>query len=217
MSVGNDVVDLADPETQPEALHPRWVERVFTDAERRALDASPARHRLHWALWAAKESGYKALRRLDPGAVFSPCAFEVELEVPREERAACRGVVRHRGATFALEVRLDAEYVHAIATAPGTGRLVAQVERARGEPGSAIRTAAAAALAETLGLDVAGLQLTGRPPVVRRGATPLAVALSLSHHGRFVAFAFQTGQLPSSGGVDSAGGVWIDGLPDARH
>jgi phosphopantetheinyl transferase (holo-ACP synthase) len=192
--VGNDVVDLNDPETGFEALHPRWVDRVFTDAERRALDASPVRHRLHWALWAAKESGYKALRRLDPGAVFAPRAFEVELEVPRDERTACRGAVRHRGRTFALEVRLEAEYVHAVATATGTtGWLVAQVERAREEPGAEVRKAAAAALAEVLDLDAPGLRLTGCPPVVRHGAATLAVVVSLSHHGRFVAFAFQTG------------------------
>ena len=104
MSVGNDVVDLDDPETRIEALHPRWAERVFTEAERRALAASRVRHRLHWALWAAKESGYKALRRLDPAAVFSPRAFEIELEAPREVRAVFRGEVRHRDGTFSLVI-----------------------------------------------------------------------------------------------------------------
>jgi phosphopantetheine--protein transferase-like protein len=193
LSLGNDVVDLDDPETQIDALHARWAERVFTEAERRALAASPVRHRLHWALWAAKESGYKALRRLDPGVVFSPRAFEIELEEFRAESAVCRGEVRHPGGTFALEVRSQASFVHAVATAPGTaGRLVARVERASGDPGAGVRAATVAALAEALDLDSAGLRLTGRPPVVYGGTARLAVPVSLSHHGRFVAFAFRS-------------------------
>jgi len=191
VSIGNDVVDLGDAESRIEALHPRWVDRVFTEAERRALAASPERHRLHWALWAAKESGYKALRRLDPGAVFSPRAFAIELEEPREARAICRGEVRHRDATFALEIRCEAAFVHVVATVPGTeGSLVARVERASGDPGAGVRTAAIAALAEAFDLDAAGLRLAGRPPVVHSDAGCVDVPVSLSHHGRFVAFAF---------------------------
>ena len=187
------VVDLGDPETHLEVLHPRWAERVFTDVERRVLAASPVRHRLHWALWAAKESAYKALRRLDPGAVFSPRAFEAELEELREESAVCRGGVRHRDATFAVEIRSAPEFVHAVATVPGTpGRLVARVEQSGGDPGAAVRSAAAAAVAEALDLDSTGLRFAGRPPVVYRGTVSLAVAVSLSHHGRFVAFAFRS-------------------------
>ena len=79
MSVGNDVVDLDDPDTRLDSLHPRWDERVFGAAERRALEASSSRHLLHWALWAAKESAYKARKRLDPHTVFSPREFEIEL------------------------------------------------------------------------------------------------------------------------------------------
>jgi len=193
VSVGNDVVDLGDPEARLDALHPRWAERVFTAAERRALDLSPApaRHRLHWALWAAKESAYKARERLDPRTAFSPRAFEVEL--------------------FALEVRHEAEFVHAVAIAPAvTTRgsaavLVARVERARGEPGSDVRAAATAALAESFGADAFGLRITGLPPVARLEAAELSVDVSLSHHGRFVAFAFvRPGESPAHSGQRGA-------------
>lgn len=212
MSVGNDVVDLGDPEARLDGLHPRWADRVFTAAERRALDLSPApaRHRLHWALWAAKESAYKASKRLDPRAVFSPRAFEVELLAPLLI-GTCRGCVRHRGETLALEVRHEAEFVHAVAIAPAvTTRgsaavLVARVERARGEPGSDVRAAATAALAEALGADAFGLRITGLPPVARLEAAELSVDVSLSHHGRFVAFAFvRPGESPAHSGQRGA-------------
>ena len=65
MLVGNDVVDLHDPQSQPEALHPRFDARVFSLGEREALGASSSPHSLRWSLWAAKESAYKLAKKLD--------------------------------------------------------------------------------------------------------------------------------------------------------
>ncbi|MFB3117247.1 MAG: 4'-phosphopantetheinyl transferase superfamily protein, partial [Myxococcota bacterium] len=74
MLVGNDVVDLHDPETLQEALHPRFDARVFTSVELEALSvsapASASRHELRWTLWAAKESAYKLAKKLDPSVRF---------------------------------------------------------------------------------------------------------------------------------------------------
>ncbi len=53
MLVGNDVVDLHDPESSPEALHARFDARVFTTDERVLLSASDSMHELRWTLWAA--------------------------------------------------------------------------------------------------------------------------------------------------------------------
>lgn len=193
MSVGNDVVDLADPETRLCGLHPRWGERVFCATERKALEASRSRHRLHWALWAAKESAYKARKRLELEAVFSPKEFEVELSpLPTTGGGGVAvGRVLHRGDVFGLEVRLDGGSVHAVATSEDeTGaRLLWKVERARGEPGFAARRLAAIAIGSALGLDPAGLQIVRRPPVATFRGHPIEVGVSLSHHGRFVAFA----------------------------
>ena len=168
MSVGNDVVDLALPETRLGGLHRRWVERVFGAAEGEALDASPSRHLLHWALWAAKESAYKARKRLEPETVFSPKEFEVELSgLPRTGAGVALGRVVHRGDVFALEVRVDGESVHAVATSAeeAGARVLWNVESALGDPGVAARRLAATAIGSALGLDPAGLRIVGRPPV----------------------------------------------------
>ena len=76
--LGNDVVDLRDPETH--TRHPSFDARVFTETERRSLDASPDPHAMRQMLWAAKESAYKAARRRDPRVVFSPIRFETVLD-----------------------------------------------------------------------------------------------------------------------------------------
>jgi hypothetical protein len=193
VSVGNDVVDLALPETRLCGLHPRWSERVFCPAERRALESSRSRHRLHWALWAAKESAYKARKRLDPGVAFSPRDFEIELSpLPGSGgRGVAVGRARHRAGALDLEVHLDDACVHAVARSEddaGT-RVLWGVERAVGDPGVAARRLAAAAIGSALGLDPAGLRIVRRPPVATFRDGRLEVGVSLSHHGRFVAFA----------------------------
>jgi hypothetical protein len=178
--VGNDVVDLADPESRVDALHPRWVERVFAPSEIDALEAcrSPrARLRLHWALWAAKESAFKAQRRGDPGAVFSPRALSVDLAPLPEGDGRVVGRVGHDGRTFALDVRLGGSWVHAVAVAPGdSAGMLRGVARREGEPGRGARALAATRIGAALGLAPHDLPVEG--------------CVSLSHHGRFVAFAF---------------------------
>ena len=54
--VGNDVVDLRDPESAAETLHPRFDKRVFSVREREAMAESRDAARLRWKFWAAKES-----------------------------------------------------------------------------------------------------------------------------------------------------------------
>lgn len=193
MSVGNDVVDLADPETRLEGLHPRFLERAFCAAERDRLETSRSRHALHWALWAAKESAYKALKRLVPETVFSPKEFEVDLAPlpPAGAAGLAAGWVRHRGHLFELEVQLDAARLHAVAKTgdvAGAG-VLRQVGRALGDPGVAVRRLAVAAIGAALGLDPTSLRIVGRPPVAAHLDGRLAADVSLSHHGRFVACA----------------------------
>jgi hypothetical protein len=192
VNVGNDVVDLEDAETRLDGLHPRWEERVFGAAERRILDASPSRHLLHWALWAAKESAYKARKRIEPGTVFSPVEFEIELSgLPPAQGGVATGRAVHRGDVFGLEVRLDGASLHAVATSGSEAgsRVLSKVEEGRGDPGTSVRRLASRAIGSALGLDPLDLSIVGRPPVARLRETGGEIGVSLSHHGRFVAFA----------------------------
>jgi hypothetical protein len=196
VSLGNDVVDLGDPEVRLDGLHPRFAERVFTLAERGALEASAERPVLHWALWAAKESAYKALARACPRTVFSPRGFEVELPAPPGDGVPAAGRVRHGGRSLALEVSRRGDALHAVAwddadDDPGGATPQWQVAVTDGEPGAAARRLAARAV----GVMLPGhepIRIVGRPPAAVGATGPLDLVLSLSHHGRFVAFAART-------------------------
>jgi len=187
--VGNDVVDLADPEVRSGPAHPRFDARVFAPLEREALRASGEPNRLRWMLWAAKEAAYKLLKKRDPKLVFSPARFVVALD------GSLRGEVAHEGRTFCVSLRTDADALHAVATddARDAARVVSAVGVAAEpfDPSTAARALAVRTLAERLGLPSAAFRLgrRARIPTLQVAGLTTPLDLSLSHHGRFVAFA----------------------------
>lgn len=177
--VGNDVVDLADGDARTETLHPRFDQKAFTPRERRFVGTGPDASRRRWTLWAAKEAAYKALRQADARLGFAPRRFVVALDA-----SGAKGEVQAVGHRIGVQITHGPDWVHAVAASDGAGvaeRGVAGTGR-DGDPSAAAR-----------GLALAGLPRQAR--VVRRERIPelrvgtARAPLSLSHHGRFVAFA----------------------------
>lgn len=184
--LGNDVVDLGQPSTQPGAQHPRFDARVFTERER-ALIAAAATPNARWKLWAAKEAAFKAAKKLDPSVVWAPARFEVTLTAP------LAGSVRHGGRSFALRLLENDQLVHALAQ---QGTLAEDVlcgvaERAGADESAAASAFACGEIAARLGVPVRRVTIAkrGRVPVLCVDGAPARADLSLSHHGRFVAYA----------------------------
>jgi len=187
--IGNDVVDLRHPSVQPGSRHVRFDARVFSRAEREALSASGAPDRLRWMYWAAKEAAYKVHKKLDARTVWSPRRFVVSLD------ADLSGCVEHEGVSYPAWIEEDGERVHALVTTglPREESLRWQVAQlAVGQDESlAARALAVAGLAPVLGVPAASLAVATRDriPFLERDGAPTGVDLSLSHHGRFVAWA----------------------------
>jgi len=192
--VGNDVVDLHDPESQPEALHPRFDARVFSAGEREALSASGSPHSLRWSFWAAKESAYKMAKKVDAAVRFMPRDFLV--------RPVAEGWILVLHETGSFEVRLERtdEWVHAVATLTAANGLsthrsvtarIEPLEAPGADASRTVRESARAALSSRMDLPPEQVQIEAEQgiPVVLWRNRRLPVDLSLSHHGRFVAWA----------------------------
>lgn len=203
--LGNDVVDLHDRDSRPETFRPRFDARVFDECERRAIahDLHPLARR--WAHWGAKEAAYKLVRQVDPGFVFAPRRLVVRFE-PVSPNAGRRRERRGRIelpedsalAGSAVEVRSfeTPDYVHVIALPEGAdwGAIAARVcelEPAKADPSEAVRQLARAEIACSLGVEEARLEIgrRGRIPTIELDHAPTALSLSLSHQGRWIAFA----------------------------
>lgn len=192
MPVGNDVVDLGDPENQPQAIHPRFDERAFTARERRHLADRDTAHRTRWLLWSAKEAAFKAARKLDPGVRFLPRRFTVELE------GEAGATVRHSAGLFDVTFTGAEDWVHAVASvAEGVrGVRTAMVERVRaaagpGDVSARVRILARERIARLLSVPADEVRIVSCAgiPVARRAGHRLPIDVSLSHHGRFLALA----------------------------
>jgi phosphopantetheinyl transferase (holo-ACP synthase) len=190
MYVGDDVVDLGDPETRDGARHPGFDARVFTADELRWLQAQPDTQLARWTLWAAKESALKLARKLEPDTVFSPRAFSAQHERPGLLQ------VTHGTATVEVEVRRSGSCLHALAHSHGSAVTTTVVSghlppSVGANPSDAVRRFACEQLAAQLACEPAELLVvkTHGVPQLERNGEPLAADLSLSHHGRFVSFA----------------------------
>ena len=216
--VGNDVVDLADGESNAATLHPRFDGRVFGEREQRMIAESGDSNRERWSLWAAKEAAYKLARKLDPTTIFSPRRFDVVFCEPIEDAngPTRRGRVSHvDGRRFEVRVEHGDRWLHALARpsgSPGPRPIwdLARLERAPSKgteaelPGRAARALALREIARHLCAHPDELAIERRrriPHLLMRGR-PAPLDLSLSHHGLFVAFACRL-----SGSVDARPGA----------
>jgi hypothetical protein len=192
--IGNDVVDLDDEDSRASCRHPRFEARIFAVAERERAAACADPDLARATLWAAKESAYKLLRRRDPRAVFSPSRFVVHLVGDRSAVVDAGGrpvdVTFERGAGFVHAVALDeaAEFLCAV-------RRLDACDANGLAPGLAARRLALERIAPFLGVGCERLSIVrdARIPWLRADGIRLPGALSLSHHGRFVAFAWTQG------------------------
>jgi hypothetical protein len=188
--VGNDVVDLSDPEASRDACHFRFDRRVFTPEEFEVLSTSYTDAQRRWILWSAKEAAYKAARRECATVTFSPAQFVVNLD-----RSLC-GSVRIGIRRWPVRIRIDGDCVHAVvsenesfdSTLSGSRRLMTAELR---DPSQGVRRFAIASIAAGLGVSTSDLRVEkiNRIPqlIVAGEAAPLA--LSLSHHGSYAGFA----------------------------
>jgi hypothetical protein len=194
--IGNDVVDLEDEETRLRALHPRFVNRVFTSEEQERIAASRAPRRALWALWAAKEASYKLLKKLDPATLFAHRAFVIQPWGKIGPDGDPVGVARYQRLRLRIQWRIRADHLHAVALSPtaadGSGedlRWRSFHWRLRSEHSAVVRADAVGALEAWLGAP-RELRIVGsRPPRLLQAGAATGVDLSLSHHGRWVAWA----------------------------
>ncbi len=207
--VGNDVVDLKDPENIGKSRDDRFLGRVFTAGERELIASAPFPDTLLWSLWAAKEAAYKAVSSADPTVCSIPRRYRVVLEAEDATRKIVRlagKVITPRG-ELVLEVAVSADWVHALAAGAEEAlkRLCRRVKRLEGgkgvvNPSAFVRGALLREIACRLDCPVGDLSVVknpdglGAPRVLFRGEL-LAAEISLSHDGRFAAFAFDPATL----------------------
>ena len=210
--VGNDIVDLFDPDAQPRSFRPGFDERVFAAEERRAIGQDPNPLARRWAHWAAKEAAYKLARQIDETFVFSPGRLVANYDAPMPQRPDEEGPdeeFERRGRLVlsravgnsirVLEIRSfeTSERVHVVAVPADTdwSGVDFAVERLAEELGeaAAVRTLATREIGRLLGVVTERISIgrRGRIPTVEVDGSRISLSISLSHHGRWIGVAMR--------------------------
>ncbi|MCC6274854.1 MAG: 4-phosphopantetheinyl transferase family protein [Leptospiraceae bacterium] len=103
--VGNDVVDLSDPESDDILQNRKVLLRVLNPEELAMVENSPDPRKTYWAIWAAKESAFKALSSFFRNICFIPKKFRVSQDFSE---------VRFRTLRLALRVEKNNSFIHAL-------------------------------------------------------------------------------------------------------
>lgn len=221
--VGNDVVDLDQPRCAGKAEDLRFVDRVFAALERDCILKAQDPDRALWQRWAAKEAAYKVVTKLlgDP-PVFAHAAFVVDID-PEGSRGTVtyreftvpftlhegpdhlHTIAVHSGARskdYRVVAGMEAADAGTSLPLDALRDQFTPAERAfiHGTPSALARLAARRDMAAALAVEQGDILILaeegppGRvPPVVRVGGDFGRVDLSLSHDGRYVAWAFLFG------------------------
>jgi phosphopantetheine--protein transferase-like protein len=118
--VGNDIVDLAEPGVAGKERDLRFMERVFTPAERERILTAAAPTLALWKTWAAKETAFKIASKLREGVVFAHRRFEVVPDTAGEPERAIGEAIGHWASVhfddLEIGVRWETarDYVHCV-------------------------------------------------------------------------------------------------------
>lgn len=207
--VGNDVIDLTNSGNIGKSRDVRFISRVFTSGERDCIFRSSNPDETLWTLWAGKEAAYKVMVKTDPLACSIPRAYPVELD-KRENRPFRSGTVSTPAGTVWIRVFRKDGALHVIGmnACPGNPEEVVEgVESLNSlEPDAASSPDRESYLARAFLLRRLSKFLERKPhemeirrlkenrglgpPRLYIQGKPFGVDISMSHDGRFVAYAF---------------------------
>lgn len=221
--VGNDIVDLKTPEAIGKSADTRFIERVLTPCEQRMIHHSEHPDTLVWALWAAKETAFKAISKSAPDVTSAPRRYPVrylvrslvKFDSDKISSTLC-GVVDTPRGNVPVKTFITEEYVHCIGIAGsanslesiayGMDRISMDKTNTGIIPGSesiseqeslAVRRLAKKDIASYLQLKEQDIQIIRHktqnrlnPPMVYSKGKMNNMEISLSHDGRFAAYAF---------------------------
>lgn len=195
--VGVDIVDVDDSRCIGKTRNAIFLSRVLAEDERTSLDASGDSDELLWRFWSAKEAAFKVVTKIrGTPPTFVHSAFRISPVDAFPPLSVC-GMVRWEGLTIYVRWHVLPGRVAAVAwNGPldqgdvkwGWGAAT-ELDPAPNEPLDALE------VEESRVAVICDRGLKGRvPPQALLDGLPAPVDVSLSHHGRWLAWAIRLSQ-----------------------
>ena len=203
--IGNDIVDLKQPDNLKSSMDSRFPKKVLTVSEVEFVQNAQNPARALWSFWACKETAYKIIKKINPDASFLPRQWVVCLSPPSRHFIDAIVLVSENQTIYS-RLFLDDHYVYCMGSevAEALDDVICEaIKLPAGNDGetengnSFLRQCALLKIAQHFHLNPADLKIERKraggelsPPYVLKGDSRLAIDISLSHDGRFCAYAF---------------------------
>jgi phosphopantetheinyl transferase (holo-ACP synthase) len=195
-------VDLRDAANKDKSRDSRFLKKILTDAEIDDVKHAENSDQLLWSLWACKETAYKVIKKISPETVFVPRRWPTVFKKITSEYAEGEVGIWGEGGVF---VRLfsRSDHVHCVGSDDQSilDQLIWNTHplpvKEKIPPSLFVRRCIGQNLAEYFRRDFDAVEIRRerwknelKPPGVYLDGQKTNIDVSLSHDGRFVAYAF---------------------------
>ena len=200
--VGNDVMDLSEPANAGKSQDSRFLKKILTNAEIEFVQNAGNPDTALWSFWACKETAYKVIKKSCPAAAFLPRQWQVTFTKSQSVYSDGEVIIPGREKIY-IRLFSNTRYIHCIGADVLTAlnKLIWSVdalpEEEKINPSLYLRYCLGQSLAKNFSLKFHQIKIkrtreNGKllPPRVYVSGVKTDIDISLSHDGRFVAYAF---------------------------
>ena len=188
--IGNDIVDLAKAKTDSDWLRPRWVSKVFTQKEQDFVKRSDDKDQMVWRLWSMKESAYKCSVQRKSFGRFNPLNFECSLINSNE------GIIRSDTLKFFSTTHSSNRNIYSTATFTKNqsffSKIIGSDDTSASQTSNKLKEELLIRISQKMGYDFCKIEIRKslqKVPQVFFDGRKMDMNISLTHHGRFSAYA----------------------------
>jgi phosphopantetheinyl transferase (holo-ACP synthase) len=194
-------VDLKEPANAGKSRDSRFLKKILTDAEIEFVQHAENSGTALWSLWVCKETAYKVIKKSSPDASFLPRLWLVTFNESQIKYSDGEVIIPETGSVF-IRVFSTSEYVHCIGADKRTAldKIIFKVQALPDEetnPSFFSRCCLAKNIAKHFSLESRAIKIKRtknsgelQPPLLYAGGKKTDIDISLSHDGRFVAYAY---------------------------
>ena len=108
--IGNDIVDLALAKIQSNWRRKGFLDKIFTESEKKIILKSKNQEVEVWKLWSRKEAVYKIFNRLTQQNIFNPLQIECyhSSKICKEKY----GIIICKEKTYYTRTIINADYIY---------------------------------------------------------------------------------------------------------
>jgi hypothetical protein len=195
-------VDLKEPANAGKSQDSRFLKKILTNAEIEFVQNAGNPDAALWSHWASKETAYKVIKKSFPDAAFLPRQWQVVFNKTKSKYSEGEVIIPGKGRVY-IRFFSTPQYIHCIGADVLTAldELIWSVdvlpEKEKINPSLYLRYCLAQSLSKHFSLNFHHIKIKRarengelQPPHVYVDGRETDIDISLSHDGRFVAYAY---------------------------